>query len=357
MPDLSGIAGDRELHSKSETLAPQQQEAPQNRSLGIVGAGDIVTRLHLPVLEAMPNLRIAWIADARQARAAAVGAAYKVPSIAMPADLEQLPQADVVLLAIPYGARAPYFAALGGDRCALYVEKPFAKTVAEHLSLCQGRAPSRIACGFQRRAMTSVNLVRSLIEEQFFGALEHVEFGLGRRGQVRSGTHQSDVALAGGGMFFETGVHGLDAILYITGATDAQLQSASVTMLEGFEVHVDAAFRIASPREPSVPCRLAVSCLEDTIESFRFVFERAELRFSMYNNEPIRVRSRSGDRRFTIGRDGGGCVATFYQTAFAYWRAFLDGLASQSANWTSASDSVLTTKLVEQIFSQPHREL
>src|ERR1035441_3290315 len=148
-------------------------------SLGIVGAGEIVANLHLPVLKAISDVRIAWITDINHQRAKSLGRAFGVLAVPLPADLLALPEAEIVLLAIPYGVRAPYYEALRDRPCALYVEKPFAKSMEEHLAICGNRQPFQIACGFQRRSLASVGLVKSLIEDQTMGPLQRVEFGLG----------------------------------------------------------------------------------------------------------------------------------------------------------------------------------
>ena len=48
-------------------------------SVGIIGAGVIVQTVHLPVLLAVPNIRIAWIADVREGLAHEVAKAFGVP--------------------------------------------------------------------------------------------------------------------------------------------------------------------------------------------------------------------------------------------------------------------------------------
>jgi predicted dehydrogenase len=333
------------------------QHAKNIRSIGIVGAGEIVSRLHLPVLKALPTVKVAWITDANNARASSVATGFGIPAVAPAARPDELPDADVVLLAIPYGVRAGYYAALQSRVCALYVEKPFAKTVAEHEALCAGRPSSHIACGYQRRVMTSVQTVRSLVKEQVFGPLERIEFGLGRRGGIRSGTHQSNVKMAGGGMFFETGVHGLDALLFIAGAEQAELCSGSVAMLEDFEVHVDTALRIRTAQGVDIPAQVTVTALEDSIECLRLTFKRAQLTFSIYNDQPILIRSVSGERLLATLPDHQPRVATLYQTAFVFWRTFIEGMFGENANLTSASDSLLTTKIVEQTFALPRQQL
>jgi predicted dehydrogenase len=325
--------------------------------VGIIGAGEIVSRSHFPVLKVLSSARIAWITDVNDERAKALASAFGVSAIALPDQPAHLPECDVILLAIPYGARAPYYAALRDRSCAFYVEKPFATTTSEHQSLCAMRTPSHIACGLQRRSLTSVKLMQSLIRNEMLGSLQRVEFGLGRRGHIRSGTYHSNVAVAGGGALLEVGVHGIDALLFMTDAQDARIESASVVTSEGFDVHVDASVQIRSSGDRWTPARITVSGLEDSIEGFKFYFERGEIFFSIFQEQAHVIATQAGQQYVISLGDSEQRIASQYQTAFAYWAAFLEGLGSGNPNWTSALDSLLTTKIVEEIYAQPARSL
>src|SRR5439155_1742304 len=106
-------------------------------SVGIVGAGLITRQAHLPVLRNMPNVRIAWITDANDGAARAVARAFGLLQIVLPSGPAELPDCDVVLLAIPVGARQPYFEALARRRIAVFSEKPFALSYPQHKSIAE----------------------------------------------------------------------------------------------------------------------------------------------------------------------------------------------------------------------------
>ena len=88
-------------------------------SVGVVGAGEIARIAHLPVLAAMPEVSLAWIADRDPERARVLAQGFGARALPLPGDLTRLPEADVVLLALPYGARAAYYEALAGRDSAL----------------------------------------------------------------------------------------------------------------------------------------------------------------------------------------------------------------------------------------------
>src|ERR1039458_4329843 len=90
-------------------------------TLGILGAGQIVSNVHLPVALALPELRLSWMADVNLEKAEAVARAFGVKHVPLPANLADLPPCDVLLLAIPFGERDLYYQALRQRNCALYV--------------------------------------------------------------------------------------------------------------------------------------------------------------------------------------------------------------------------------------------
>ncbi len=105
---------------------------------------------------------------------------------------------------------------------ALYVEKPFARTLAEHNDLCTRFPDSRVAIGFQRRALGVVTMMKAMVSNEIFGRLKRVEFSHGGSANVFSGkAFASDPNLAGGGVVYERGIHGIDLLVHITQATSA----------------------------------------------------------------------------------------------------------------------------------------
>jgi hypothetical protein len=138
----------------------------------------------------------------------------------------------------------------------------------------------------------------------------------------------------------------------MTAARDAWVESASVVTADGFDVHVDAAVRVALPDGRSIPGRVTVSGLEDTIDSFRLMFERGKVLFSIFR-EDLGVSVCASGTEYAVASKEFGNIGSAYQCAYTYWTTFLDGLRTGEANWTSAHDALLTTKIVEEVYAQP----
>ena len=151
-------------------------------TVGIVGAGAVVEKSHLPVLRATRELSVIWLADINMRKARSLGDAHGVKAVDISYGLDSLPPADVVLLAIPLGARSPYYEVLSTGSSALYVEKPIARTLKDHQQLCSWFPDYRLGCGFQRRSSGATQLLRQIITERLFGDLRLIRFGWGGPG-------------------------------------------------------------------------------------------------------------------------------------------------------------------------------
>lgn len=320
--------------------------------IGIVGAGEIVARNHLPVLSNTDGVQIAWICDRQEERAAAVARAYAIPVAALPADPAALPAADIVLLGIPYGARWSYYEALAGRVTALVVEKPLFRTVDRHQRLCAAWPDHTLGHGFQRRSLGTVQMCRDLIELGTFGPLRSCHFGLGAPGAVTHGRYYSSPELSGGGVLFETGVHGIDALLYLVRATHARVKRAQMVTEAGMDLDTEAELEIRTEGGAMVDATLLISCLRDTSNQVELVFDRARLRFSLFDAAGRLWLASGKEREFELSpAESRGYPRTAYQALYTHWRSFLGGLRDGRPNHTAVRDAMLTTAIVEQCYA------
>lgn len=320
-------------------------------TIGVVGCGGITAKTHLPVLKAMEDVRIVWVTDSRPSQAVRLGNAFRVPVVDLPDDLNQLPAADVVLLAIPYGVRAPYYDALARrSESAVYIEKPFARSRGELEALVSRFAPWRIGGGFQRRALAPVWTLREVVETGMFGALREVRYGFGKMGSTSGGAHP-DVRVSGGGMLFESAIHGIDALLFITQAKTAQVSQVEMIQDGGFDLHTTARVSLALESGRRVECTLAVSCLEVVPNGLEFVFDSASVGLNVFGDGALSVRPYGRTARYQLTDVDRQRPVGSYETAYENWRSFLDGFRQRRANWTSAAESLLTAEVIEALYA------
>jgi predicted dehydrogenase len=270
----------------------------------------------------------------------------------MPDDPADLPQADVVLLAIPFGVREPFYEAFAKRGCGLYVEKPFARTLAAHDHQCQMFAEERIACGFQRRSTGVADCLRELIRLGTFGALRSVRIGMGGPGLTTGERYSADLQMAGGGILLETGIHALDFVLYVCDAVSAQATSVEMVKHDGFDIHTEASLRIATRAGSELTVDLLVSSLRYTTMSNVYVFETSEVVHEFWSTGVLKLSPHGGSNVYVIGGDMTEYPATSAQSFHSHWLTFLDGLGSRELNRTVAICSRVTTQAVEDIYSQ-----
>jgi len=332
---------------------PNSEEPARGQKLtvGIIGVGDVVDKAHLPLLLALEEVSVAWVTDIDHDRAKRVARAYRVECLPMPAQLEMLPYTDIVLLAIPYGARAPYYEVLRQRDSALYVEKPVARGADEHRQLCSQFSPSKFAIGFQRRSLGTVTLLKKLVDEEVFGRLTQIEFRHGSSANVLSGkAFSSDVGLAGGGVFFEHGIHGLDLALYISDAKSAHSYRVNTIIEKGFDVHAEGQVAIVNAtREFDLDFK--VSWLTDPGEGLTFTFDNAIIYMSI-GNPLIQLKSPSGHILLSLTDTNTLYPTTGLQSLGEFWRSFITAIRSETDNYTSANDSLLTTEIIERVYAQ-----
>jgi len=320
--------------------------------VGIVGAGHQVSVNHLPELKAMPNIEVSWIADKDLNRARNVGKSYDVSVCDLSSGLRTFPKTDLVLLAIPFGVRAPYYGALSQMGAAVYVEKPFARTVAAHRKLCSTFDDYKLACGLNRRAWGVVQFCKKVLDRDLFGKVRRVRFGLGTlSGIVVAAHYMADAQMAGGGMLMETGVHGVDTILYCLDAQAAQLEDGKMIAENGHDIHCEGVFTLITSKGEKVPFEIEVSRLKNTINRVEFKFDNCTVFFSIFGLPQLWVESKDGTLRSLLS-DRSNCYPfAWRQVSLEFWQTFISGIEQRKANYTSAIDSVLTTQVIEQLYT------
>ena len=293
------------------------------------------------------DARVAWVTDYSRDRAAAVARSFGVQAFVLPSTLRDIPPVDVLLVAIPYGVRKPYYEALRGRPISLYVEKPFASTVQEHVQVASWFSQSQIGCGLQRRSSSAVKAFASVLKAGIFGAIRHVRLGHGSRGKLGGSSYSADLKLAGGGILMEAGIHLLDVALYALEAVAITAASGSQVREVGFDVHTEASLQIRTRELGAFPLDVVVSGLTDTIDGIEVEYEQAILFFSE-SDGALRVRSQQ--RTFSI-TSAESSNETSVQQCYAHWSAFLDSVRDGQPNHTAVSHCLLTTEAIERLYS------
>jgi predicted dehydrogenase len=309
------------------------------------------------VLLATPEAEVAWIADVNLVTGQSLSRASGVPFHAITPSNIDLPFADIVVLAVPNGAREAYYDYFdNNDEVGLYIEKPFARSIAEHARIVTNRAPWQVAAGLDRRSFGLTRLVRELFLHRPFGSPISINIEFGGLGRVLTGdSYMANPAIAGGGTLYQVGVHFLDAALFASYAMEVTLRSGRMIATDGMDTHVEGCLDLTLNSGETLPLTILVTQFQVTKNCIEIAFDGATVSFSiMYGERWLQVTPRSGG---TAGWKLGPELSTGPLDVFAsfglHWRNVIEGFSTQTENYTSASQALLTTKAMELLYAIP----
>jgi len=333
---------------------------PKATSVGVVGAGTIARKLHIPILLNLPAVKLEWVCDRDERLACEVGAAYGVLGVAArdPADL---PPTDIVLLAIPTEARRTYLDEFARRRTAVLCEKPFATDSEEHQRVMALFDAHRLGCGYMRRFYGSTVTLLHLVQEQWFGDLLRVRIAEGGRSRG-SGSDASFLDSPqpshAHGVLTDLGSHSIDLALQLTRAKAWRVNDCALE-LDGL-VDRRAVARVALFRDEEgvgrpIELDYYVSWLDPQPNRLELHFERAVVFCGVSPDADVLIGNpERPTRAFRLVAPAQG-AKTANQAFYLEWRSFLDGVSNQAESSISARSAYLTTALVEALHSHGRR--
>ncbi len=323
------------------------------KTIGIIGAGSIVFKSHLPLLTAL-GFDVRWVLDSVLAKAKAAAEAFQVPVFLGADELAFAAPTDLVLVACPYGSRQPYYEFLREREGAIYIEKPVARSVVELEAICQMRPDYAVAAGFLRRSMGTTNIVKDIIIDQLFGRLLRVRSEFGTATVVSGGGgFAKNVKLAGGGQLFESAIHNVDAVCFMADVQTAIVNRCLMEHEDGFDLHTDAQLTLTDSKGLDFEFELLVTCLHNTRYEIEMHFERAILTFSLFRPMQPQVRTTHGQRCYQVmdmlRQDSPKGTFDVNQV---FLTDFLKGMETQTPNYTNACATRATTLIMEQLYER-----
>jgi predicted dehydrogenase len=219
--------------------------------LAIVGAGMITRGSHLPSALASTLIEVTALVDPVAGRAAALAGEYGIaPRIATRIG-EVLGHIEGAVIATPNHTHAAIAVECLRSGVPVLIEKPLASSCQEGLAIVRAAEESGqvVAVGYATRFRESTLLLKSLLDEGYFGAVRRYVHQFGTPGGwAPLSAYNLDRKTAGGGVLVVTGTHFLDRMLHFWGYPDeANLEDDS---LGGPEANCTARFRYTRATAP-----------------------------------------------------------------------------------------------------------
>lgn len=187
--------------------------------IGIVGAGAVSERYHIPAAKNCPELSLAALVDKDLDRARTLSEQFSIPYHSD--DIASLyGRVDGVILALPHHLHATVAIEFLKRKIPVLVEKPMAVTVEEchEMNRIARETRTPLAVGHAHRFAPNAMRLKSILDQDLLGSSLRYggEEGLAFEWPSRTGFF-FDRAHAGGGVLLDSGVHTLDWILWFFG--------------------------------------------------------------------------------------------------------------------------------------------
>ncbi|PRO65567.1 Gfo/Idh/MocA family protein [Alkalicoccus urumqiensis] len=188
--------------------------------IGLVGAGYIMQKEHLPALMKEERANVLAVVSGSGQSAAEASARFDIPNVyKTEEEMYAAHDLDLVMIAVPnaYHAEAAVRAMENG--VDVFCEKPPAITTAEaaRMEEAASRTGRKLMYGFHHRFSQEADIVKAAAADGEIGDIYHIRVhALRRRGIPGWGTF-TDVDKQGGGPLMDIGVHMLDLAFYLSG--------------------------------------------------------------------------------------------------------------------------------------------
>lgn len=316
--------------------------------IGIVGAGDITSTVHLPILSSLHTVSIKYLADISNPRKLA--SYYKTEGIEIGDDLTLLPDCDVVLLGTPVGVRERYIREFSKRSTAIFSEKPFALDLESHKRCL--RLADKITCNYMRTCYSSTRQLKKIVSSGMFGepkAAYVSEGGIQHATGIGKEHYRTRVELSGGGVLMETGCHALSQLTYILEDCEVSVHDAEVISQGDLDVHAEATLRVIGDKEFDI--KFEIGSAKPLKNMCLFVFDKTIIQFDHTDPKSrLRLAPVGGMKRVDLEITPNTAWArTFYQAHYLKWRMFLDKLLGKEDIDAKSETSLDTTRIISEI--------
>lgn len=188
--------------------------------IGIVGCGRIAIR-HAEACLRASGVELAVVVDPVEERATELAKRIGVEPVIRRSCGEALADMDAAVIAAPNHLHRTLAVECLDAGVPVLIEKPLAVSVSEGEEIVAAAEGNGVAAavGYVTRFRRSVQLMRTLLDAEYFGTLQRFAYQFGGRGGWSPySAYNLDRAAMGGGVLVGTGSHFLDRLLYWFGS-------------------------------------------------------------------------------------------------------------------------------------------
>ncbi len=212
--------------------------------MGIIGCGRWMSRGHIGLLLASPDVAIVGLADPSDESVAAMRAAHPglgdVPAFADDREMMAAVNPDAVVIATPHTLHLEHALDAFAAGCHVMLEKPMVTSVAEARTLLARRdaVGRELVVAYQRHYTPTYRYVAEAIARGDIGEIEYVA-GLQTLHwtELTEGRWRQDFELSGGGQMIDAGSHLFDSIMFAIDRDVAAVMAYQSGLTPGVDVN------------------------------------------------------------------------------------------------------------------------
>jgi predicted dehydrogenase len=156
----------------------------------------------------------------------------------------------------------------------------------------------------------------------------------------------------GGGVLTDLGCHGLDVILWITGAAHFQVLTSKIEWDHETDRQVVSELILSASDhlEAECPVQFSISWLSEQTNQMVFEFDHASVRAGIRPDADLELASLRQKQAWTgLSLDIAGARSS-YQAFYLEWQDVVDAYQNRRQGELSAASSLLTTRLVDEVY-------
>lgn len=319
--------------------------------VAIIGMGNVAWNVHLPVLLSRDDIEISWVFDKCQDKKNVL----KKKNIPFFNDIEKATnykKSDIALITIPYSERTKIFDEIKDKFSGIFFEKPFALTLDQHKYFSNYFEDYAVTIGYQRRHMGIVKTLKKIINQNIFAPLTSIKINFGDIHYKFDG-FRSKKEKSGGGIFFETGSHWIDTVLFATSAKDIKNFKSYKKKIAELDVECKGEFDIINQHNHEINCNFYISNLKNTSNSIDFNFKHCSIRLSLFDDDS-NLKVTSNDNYEFIIKDNEflNFPNKSLDVAWSFWNEFICSYKNKKKSEISVNNFILTTKIIELFYAE-----
>lgn len=343
--------------------------------IGVLGAGRIVERMHLPILSKMPNADVVGVFDPDTGRAAKLAHQFGIPHIAHKLeDLFHL-SLDCLLVACPNAQHAEMSIAALEAGMHVICEKPMATTFddAQKMVATAEITGRELVIAFNNRFRPDVLALQRVIQRGDIGKVVEIHCEWLRRSGI-PGSWFMNHNQSGGGVLTDLGSHVINTALLLSGqqqllttcgvidytlpvehhAAAWYLPDVPVPMQKyNVEISAKAAALFSSSFRLSVAVSWACDISADQTTLHVIGTQGIAVLNTLFGFSPNGVRPASPLTIYAHGEVTSPVIERADDISISYenqWKAFIEGLGQKHSLRSHLNESLLTVQIIEEIY-------